>query len=232
MVQKSGGYTLWQSDRIAAVITGLGRKSKNEKTGDMAQVWIIPRRVNPLKAVRTGADRDVCGDCQLRPSNTGQCYVRVDQAPNAVHKKYARGGYPFLKDFSILTGRKVRFGAWGDPFFVPVWVWKEIGRHCAGFTGYTHQWRNPLAVGLRPYVMASVNSPEEQIEATSLGWRTFRIRRPENPMFSDEISCPASDEAGNRTTCAKCLLCMGTSKGRVKNITIIAHGARARNFGL
>jgi hypothetical protein len=55
-------------------------------------------------------------------------------------------------------------------------------------------------------------------------------------MLPGEIACPASDEAGKRTTCEKCKLCNGAdtrnSKGyqlydNRKSISIIVHGAVA-----
>lgn len=232
MAIKPSGYTLYETDRRVAIITGTSQPSKNIKTGRMLQVYILPRKLNPLEAIKTGADKVVCGDCPLRPQNRGECYVRVEQAPNSIWKKFQRGGYPFLTDYSVLKGERIRFGAYGDPFYVPLIVWGQLARVAAGFTGYTHQWRNPLARGLMPYVMASCDTAEDQIIATSMGWRTFRTKRPENPLFVDEIVCPAAAESGHKATCEKCLLCCGTSKGRLKNITINAHGKRASNFGL
>jgi hypothetical protein len=43
--------------------------------------------------------------------------------------------------------------------------------------------------------------------------------------------CPASDEAGHKTQCAKCLLCNGArAMDARKNITIVVHGSGAKNF--
>jgi len=41
---------------IVAIVTGLTRKSKNEKTGNMAQVFILRADMSPLQAIASGAD--------------------------------------------------------------------------------------------------------------------------------------------------------------------------------
>ena len=79
--------------------------------------------------------------------------------------------------------------------------------------------------------MASVESTLDQIQANMLGWRTFRIISATEPMIQGEILCPASEEAGKRTTCSKCGLCDGhrfTGDNR-KSIGIYPHGVGADN---
>ena len=39
-----------------------------------------------------------------------------------------------------------------------------------------------------------------------------------------EILCPASEEAGKKTSCIKCGLCAGTTTKSKKSIAIVAHG--------
>ena len=51
---------------IALVATGLGRSSRNEKTGGIVQTWIIRTDMSPTDAVATGADAAICGDCPHR----------------------------------------------------------------------------------------------------------------------------------------------------------------------
>jgi len=46
---------------IVAVLTGVGRPSRNPKTGPMVQLWIMRSDVEPHVAVKSGADASVCG---------------------------------------------------------------------------------------------------------------------------------------------------------------------------
>lgn len=126
----------------------------------------------------------------------------------------------------------VRLGAYGDPAFISGVTLSRILRYAAGHTGYTHQWRLERSQRFRQYLMASVDSEREQREASALGWRTFRVRREHEALGSTEIVCPASDEAGKRTTCERCRLCSGhRGAGETrKDIAIVAHGTGAKNF--
>src|ERR1044072_7826307 len=83
------------------------------------------------------------------------CYVNVGQAPLRIWRSYNEGSYPKLTDFSVFEGRRIRFGSYGDPVFIPFDVLKAIAHHSAGWTGYTHQWRNPLFAAYREFIMAS-----------------------------------------------------------------------------
>jgi hypothetical protein len=77
--------------------------------------------------------------------------------------------------------------------------------------------------------MASADKPRDALDASLKGWRSFRIRAPEQPLAPREITCPASKEAGYKTTCAACRACGGLdSKARV-NVAIIAHGSTAKH---
>ena len=78
--------------------------------------------------------------------------------------------------------------------------------------------------------MVSADTFQQARDAWNAGQRTFRVIDAVASLDKqNEILCPASDEAGNRTTCLKCGLCAGASK-KAKNIAIVAHGAGAVNF--
>lgn len=220
---------------IVAIATGFAGKSRNAKTGDMIQTWILRDDVSPVQAIKTGQDESICGDCMHRPSNGGSCYVKVFQAPRSVWESDKRGIYPMAADLETIAnagaGRVVRLGSYGDPAAVPVAIWKVFTSRAEAWTGYTHQWRS--SPDLAPYCMASVDNEGEAITARSNGWRTFRIRvAGARIALREEFICPASEEAGRKTDCASCKACMGTSgKARVSPV-IIAHGATARRFAL
>ena len=211
---------------IVAIATGLGSSSSNRKTGGMVQTWILPADVEPHKAVKTGADSTVCGECPHRPLAGGSCYVTVHQAPLAVYRAWQRGRYPAF-DAEAFRGRRVRFGAWGDPAAVPVYVWANIAAYAAGHTGYTHQWRT-APVELARYCMASVDKPDELPIAAAMGYRCFRTRLESEPVQRGESTCPASAEAGHKLTCDTCMACSGATGRRKGHIAIIAHGSAGK----
>jgi hypothetical protein len=157
-----------------------------------------------------------------------------NQAPYAVWSAYQRGRYPFLAmaDYAqVFQGRKIRFGAYGEPVLIPLDIVAEVARVSEGRTGYTHQWANPSYQAYRAYVMASVDSPQEYAAAKRLGWRTFRVRTADGTLMPREIICPASDEGQHKSTCADCKLCSGTyANDPRKDIAIVIHGSNATKF--
>ena len=79
--------------------------------------------------------------------------------------------------------------------------------------------------------MASVDSEVEATEARAGGWRTFRVRAATAPIMTGaEVVCPASEEAGKRTTCSACKACGGTSAKAKASIVIMAHGTTKARF--
>jgi len=233
---------------ILGIITGLETPSTNAKTGDMLQTYILREDLPPPEAVRTGADRSVCGDCALRGdgiSGLGRaCYVQTKWAPLSVWKFVQAGE---LKEPRALTGwppsdlppriidRSIRLGTYGDPVAIPLERWEWLLQTAGGWTGYTHQWRDALAQPYREICMASVDTIAQQDLAIYLGWRTFRTRGSiAEAVRWNEIVCPASAEweaAGRRKiTCQQCQLCRGASRP-AKSIVIIAHGSRAGKYG-
>tara|TARA_Y100000593_G_C4295898_1_gene330642 strand:- start:45 stop:713 length:669 start_codon:yes stop_codon:yes gene_type:complete len=204
---------------IKSVITGTKTKSANVKTGDMAQMWIMAANERPTDAAKSGADASVCGECPHRPllaktNGVAPCYVNLGQAPNGVYKSEYSDGMPTIK-------KPLRLGAYGEPTALPFELVQDAVNNADGHTGYTHQWRT-CDQRFKTLLMASVDSIGEQIEAQAQGWRTFRVRNTSDATQSNEISCPASKEAGFRTQCADCRLCAGTSRN-AKNIVINAH---------
>jgi hypothetical protein len=227
---KPNGYVLYENADIVVIATGFTRKSNNPKTGDMIQVWILCRDIHPMEAIKTGADSANCLDCKLR-GNHGKgrlCYVRVGNAPVQIWKAYHRGNYPYLgtDDYArAFSGRKVRFGAYGDPVRIPLHTVRDVAIASEGWTGYTHQWRNAEYLPYSAFILASVDTESEYLEAKRLTWRTFRVRATAAPLLPREISCPASAESGHKTTCTDCRLCSGTYRNDPrKDVSIIVHG--------
>ena len=242
-VENSNGLILWEGcskldgSPIAVIAVGLDSDSTNRKTGAMVQTYIIRSDVHPLRAIATGADKAICGNCPARgkiivqagnvPLNVGRtCYVEVGRGASMVYGCYIRGGYRHAKRSelrAISRGRLIRFGTYGDPAAAPFWVWSDLAAAAVGITGYTHQWKR--FPELRGLVMASVDSEAESSEARASGWRTFRVGAPGNmTRMHGEALCPASFEAGKKLTCADCLSCDGLKTGRRGSIYIPGHG--------
>ena len=216
--------------------------SKNEKTGDMVQVWILRENVHPVVAQRTGSDESVCGDCPQRWSLGGACYVIVAKAPASVWKAYKHGSYNCPKHIAKveheLRTKPIRLGAYGDPCAVPFDVWESlIAQGTGSWTGYTHQWKNPANANYRQLVMASCDSIQEAEQANAQGWRFFVVVTDiedalrKSPLMGVVVQC-ASD--ANGINCATCKACDGTRadsrSGSAASIMIQVHGMVKNRF--
>lgn len=211
-------------------------ESDNRKTGNMVQTYILRADAHPVDAIRTGEDSSICGDCMHRGSADRKrtCYVNVGQSVAAVFGAWVRGSYPLVDPrdgAQLIADRVVRIGSYGDPAAIPAHVWCALIALAAGHTGYTHQWRQAHAQGLRDIVMASADSAADRDVARSLSWRTFTVRTADQPLAAREIACPASPEGGNRRQCIDCQACdgAGANAGRA-SVSIVVHGAMARHF--
>lgn len=224
----NGGYIVYEGasringDNIVVIVT---MKSANVKTGDLPTMWILHQDHKPTEASKLGKDEAVCGDCKLRQSTGGACYVNLGHGPRAVYQAYKSGKYKHLNgDYDVFSGLKMRFGAYGDPYAMPLDVLIQIKSRVKNAVGYTHQWRNDN--GLSSLSMASVDNVQEAIEAQQAGWRTFRVAGMDSEIMDNEIVCP------NYTTgvkCVDCNLCSGNEIG-AKNIVIPVHGSWKGRF--
>ena len=222
------GPSLIDGKPIIAIAT---LNSSNSKTGEMIQTWIMRSDIEPHKAIKTGEDSSVCGDCPHRPENDGSCYVLTFQAPLSVYRAFHRGSYD-NRSIELFRGKPLRLGSYGDPLAVPLEAWNDLIEISEGRTGYTHQWANPdFSPIWKELVMASVDNPEQAKRAQEDGWRYFRVTNETAPKTKGESICPASEEAGKKLACADCLSCSGQT-GRKSSIVINAHGSRAGNYKL
>lgn len=228
------GPSLLDGAPIVAVAT---YSDRNRKTGAMVQTYIIREDMDPVTANRTGADAAICGDCPLRgvanlAKASGQadrrpCYVTLIHGPSLVYRSMVRGVYPDATHPDDITaigyGRMVRIGTYGDPAAVPADVWEALTMRAKGWTAYTHQFKaKPDAL---TYAMASVETLDAARHVWAHDGRTFRIVRDVAEIDpAREVLCPASAEAGKRTTCADCRLCAGQATRSPKSVAIVAHG--------
>lgn len=226
---------------IVVIVNRIFTASNNAKTGDIVQTFIIRSDVSPLDALKTGQDEAVCGDCEHRPylvkrgNGKAPCYVNVGRSVMSVYGAYKRGSYVKATPEQVsryLADRVLRLGTYGDPFAAPHAVWLPMVQAAARRVGYTHQWQNPKfdADLWGPMVMASADTVLQRVKANAMGLRTFRVGfADELDKVAGEAVCPASAEAGRKTTCADCRLCGGTSI-KAKDIVIRDHavGFKAR----
>ena len=224
------GPSMLDGSPIIVAISGFAEASDNTKTGSMLQMWIMPRDVSPKDAIKTGEDASVCGDCKRRPSvarSVGKrpCYVKTWQAPHSVWSAIQRDTVPVAtaEHMAIAAFRKLRLGAWGDPAAVPQDVLEAWASNATDVTGYCHQWQHERFKWLRRWCMASADSPEEQDQARAKGWRSFVVLEPDQTATGKSVNCPASAEAGKRTTCADCRACGGLSSKAKADMFIMEH---------
>jgi hypothetical protein len=237
------GRSLFDRQPIVGIVTGLVRPSENPKTGPMLQTWILRQNTHPAQAIRLGLDRSICGGCPLRGRvtrdadgyrNVGRaCYVRVHQAPTQVWRCYRAGDYPRFnpaQHLDLFFGRSLRLGAYGDPTAIPLAAWLPILRVIHRHTGYTHAWREARFQEWTQWLMASCDNAAEASLARARGWNYFRVTPDWPEAREGEIVCPASDEAGKRTTCDHCGRCGGTRAPGRLDVVIRVHGVGQKAF--
>ena len=228
------GYVLWRGlspiDRqpVVAIAT---MQSSNRKTGNMVQVWILREDQDPVSAIASGDDVTICGNCPHRKQADGSrtCYVNAGQAPLSVYKSWKRGVYPIANDLSheqitsAFKGRKIRWGAYGDPGILPAHLVHFYNGLAIGWTGYTHQWRERFASWSAGVLMASCDSSADYEHARSLGFHTFSVLGITQAVTINAKQCPAT-VAGSQAQCATCSLCNGSRA----DIYVAAHGPSAK----
>lgn len=241
MAQKICGFVFYDGPSAidGAPIVGIAiLRSKNEKTGNMVQTYILRADQAPMHAIASGDDASICGACIHRGDRTAgrarTCYVDVSKSVTSIFGAWVRGAYPMIsakRAARMLRGRVVRIGSYGDPAAIPAAHWRALISCADGHTGYTHQWREGFAQSLRELVMASADSESDRDVARAMGWRTFRVRTELETLGAREIACPASPEGGNRRQCIDCKACDGAPRGATQaSVAIVVHGAMARHF--
>jgi len=218
------------------------KDTTNRKTGGMVQTFIMRSDIDPITASRTGEDYSVCGDCIHRGkanpdkksggADDRTCYVMLLMLLS-IYKAYNRGAYVKLQADQIpdwFEDELVRLGSYGDPMAVPSWLWDDVLSKAKGHTGYGHQF-GVKGADVRPDLcMISVDNVAQAKHQWSLGNRTFRVGNSVDDMVQgSEILCPASDEAGKRTTCDKCKLGSG-NQIQAKSVFIPVHGNGKNNY--
>ena len=236
------------SVQIAVIVNCITSKSSNEKTGDMAQSFILRTDMKPNVAVKTKQDYVVCGCCPYAGNNG--CYVSLKMVCS-VYAAYKRGSYvraspEVVGEIVAARVRKkllsgFRCGSYGDPAAAPFEVWEPMVsavRAAGGRTsGYTHQWSERYAYAgrtadprFRALLMASAHGPVDELLARADGWRSFTVFEELEALERSGLAmCPASKEAGYLKTCGTCgtqSACNGRRDldDRRSSMAIVVHG--------
>lgn len=222
IVLYEGPSMLDPSRTIVAIAT---LESGNNKTGNMVQVWILDRDTHPVEEMREEGDSPICGSCPLRGT---VCYVRVDTAPTIIWHGYWRGIYPYAEDVDVsayFEGRRIRWGAYGDPAALDLRLVHKFDRLSEGSTGYTHQWKRDLARAgrLAKLFMMSCDTHEDLDFVNLKGWRGFLVSEEEH---SEAVECPYYTHG---VQCIDCMLCCG-NRLAAKHVRAAPHGRSKKRF--
>ena len=83
----------------------------------------------PTEAAKKGLEKGICGDCPLKLSQTGACFVNLLPVNN-IYRKYLARTYPKFSANEIEVIKRyrypIRIGSYGDPTAVPFDVWEPI----------------------------------------------------------------------------------------------------------
>jgi len=206
------------------------RKIVQTYTFSRKQFELIANRTNEgMKMFFSNADTN-CLDCPF--NEFGKCYthkfnqyVGFVSMLKSIAKKYPTWDeIPGFNDdmievaTSMAQDSYVRFGTYGEPSLHPIKLIDSMCKVSDSWTGYTHQWSK---VDLSNYFMSSTHTIEEEKIARNKGYRSFIVT---DEKIDSIVNCPASAEAGKKSTCSKCNLCSGTLGTKSnKSIFILAH---------
>lgn len=225
------GYVLWRGPSPIdgkPIVVLMTTKSVNRKTGNMLQTYILRDDLDPLSAIASADDYSVCGNCRHRKQADGtrSCYVNIGQSVMSVWKAYKAGRYKELWSNEelehVVSGRGIRFGAYGDPACIPHKLVVWLNKHADNHTGYTHQWREQFASPFKGVFMASCDGFTDYCDASIAGWRSFNVV-PKGYKPSGIKQCPAT-VVDSQAQCVTCSLCSGDKA----NVYVEAHGSGAK----
>ena len=175
-------------------------------------------------------DESNCLDCPYSGnSGSGKCYTHKFQQYTGflsmLRSIKANQLTPLTSQkreaiIKMCTGSYVRFGTYGEPSLVPLYLIRQMAEASSTWTGYTHQYLKPWAKEYGQYFMASAHNQYDAHVAHDKSYRSF-IASQNND--EDAVSCPASKEAGFKSNCASCGLCSGTLGRGKTNIKILEH---------
>jgi hypothetical protein len=224
--------------QVISKSTTSNNKIESDKKRKIVQTYTFSRKQYELiangtndgmKSFFSNADTN-CLDCPF--NEFGKCYTHkfnqyvgfISMLKSIAKEFGAFENVPTFKYDMILQAREmsqgtyVRFGTYGEPSLHPIKMIEEMSIVADNWTGYTHQWmRNDLS----KFFMASTHDINEEIVARLKGYRSYIASESK---IDGIVNCPASKEAGMKSTCSKCNLCSGTLGTKTnKSIYILNH---------
>lgn len=224
--------------QVISKSTTSNNKIESDKKRKIVQTYTFSRKQYELiangtndgmKTFFSNADTN-CLDCPF--NEFGKCYTHkfnqyvgfISMLKSIAKEFGAFENVPTFKYDMILQAREmsqgtyVRFGTYGEPSLHPIKMIEEMSIVADNWTGYTHQWmRNDLS----KFFMASTHDINEEIVARLKGYRSYIASESK---IDGIVNCPASREAGMKSTCSKCNLCSGTLGTKSnKSIYILNH---------
>lgn len=215
------------------------KDSQNSKLGEGNMLHTYHFSIDQVRFSNLKLDGSSCLDCPLSYTNSseegesGGCYTHkgfmgmgLRSMLKRLNKLWHKGKIEvysaermnsFLGAIEFLKPELIRFGVYGEPVLLPIQVVQKLS-HISPYTGYTHQWSKPEYQQYRHFFMASTHNSFETAIANDMGWRTFNVG-----ILDNAVNCPASKEAGKKTTCVSCKLCNGSNGNSKKNIYINPH---------
>ena len=205
------------------------RKIVQTYTFSLSQMKNIMKNVKGMKKFFSVADTN-CMDCPF--NKFGKCYTHkfnqyvgfVSMIKSIIKEYDSFENIPTYNDdlhsqiVDICRDTYVRFGTYGEPSLHPLKLIENIVEVASNWTGYTHQWHRNKE--LSKYFMASTHTAKQEQKARSFGYRSFVVT---NDKLKQYVNCPASKEAGYKSSCSKCGLCSGTNGKTNKSIYILNH---------
>lgn len=230
--------------------------SKNKKTGNTWTIYYFPSSVLNVEMkdggllkhlIHEGNDKAACLGCIHGSQGDQDCYVlpTMFKGNSRMIEGLQRRGQDAYISMELLLALlqeylpKVRFGGYGDPVSLPLYLSQQIVTAAKGnVLGYTHAW-NRIPLDDRSlyakFLMASVDSEMQAAFAQAKGWRTFRVgQKGKDKPTKAEFNCPASKEMkekiGKVITCEDCGLCKGQLATTNKSTFILSHGAFSNRY--
>lgn len=214
-------------------------KSRNEKIGNVPQMWIGSSTEQTVKSCLEsgcpllskrygGQDGQVSPTLKLKP-----CYAyngRTYASAKSVHRAFEKGKDYSLENAIARSARMAkifRVTGLGDPSIVPPSKAKRFTQKVreAGMKvkGFTAGWR--IAKHWKGILMASTYTLEQADEAIAKGWRASTVLpsdfigtgRKKNqfvtPAGNKGVVCP--QQMGSAVDCNTCRLCVAENKGPI-----------------
>lgn len=207
-----------------------GSKLVQTYTFSMAQWTLANTQKGFGMKVFFALDKDNCLDCPFSMGNgNGGCYTHkfnqyvgflsmLRSIPKEALTELNEQKYRDIMDMSHQS--YVRFGTYGEPSLMPIELVESMTLLSKSWTGYTHQWSKDWANDFGKFFMASTHNQDEANAANEIDYRSFIATKTGD---ENAVGCPASNEMGFISNCAKCGLCSGTEGKGKKDVKILEH---------